>query len=140
MFTSIRFWGIRPVRAVAATTGSVALALGAVFAGSATAAENESQQEMLDTCPQGALCIWEEPHAGGQQINLATCDQRVNLHDNGHGGVGSFVNNQTPDLVAGFFGPLPEDPEGPPQHQYDSVAPDIREDTTNLNTYEVQPC
>ncbi|MHA6798740.1 peptidase inhibitor family I36 protein [Bounagaea algeriensis] len=143
--SSTKFRMPRSLRAVAATTGATALAMGAVFAGQAAAQENQDGLEAMDAaCNEGYLCIWDGPNGSGDRMDLYVCDY-VNVREGAEGqapirGVGSFVNNQTDGTVTGFHGPLPEDPEGPPQHQYDSTAFDIRGDTTDLNTYEVQVC
>ena len=145
MFASKRARGFRPVRAVVATTGSAALMFGVVFAGSSAAAENQDDYEAMQrACGEGSLCIWDGPNGDGARMDLYRCEI-VDVHKPYAGqdpiaGVGSFVNNQTDGTTASFSGPLPEDPEGPPQHQYDSTAFDIRGDTTDLNTFIVETC
>ncbi|GAB2755727.1 hypothetical protein GCM10027174_34450 [Salinifilum aidingensis] len=136
----------RPLRAAAATTGATALAMGAIFAGQAAAQENQDDFERMErACQEGYLCIWEGANGGGNRMDLYYCGERVNVREDygqqpGIAGVGSFVNNQHDGTTASFYGPLPDDPDGPPQHQYDSVAFEIRGDTTDLNTFLVEAC
>lgn len=88
-------------------------------------------------CAVGHLCVFDGPQYTGARLDLFRCGPPVDVQKAGLSRVGSFVNNQTGDQVASFFGP---DEAGNTVLHYTSTAVDAQPDTTDRVTTAVQAC
>lgn len=88
-------------------------------------------------CPEGMVCVFDEAGFSGQRIDYFYCGPPQDVRDAGLARVGSYINNQTDDQVASFFG---QDENNEWILQYTSTAVDANADTTALTTYGVQSC
>lgn len=88
-------------------------------------------------CAVGNLCVFDNPNYTGARLDLFQCGPPVDVRTAGLSRVGSFINNQTGDQVASFYG---LDEAGQPVLQYSSTAVDGRQDTTDRTTLLVKPC
>ena len=88
-------------------------------------------------CAVGNLCVFDGPQYSGARHDMFKCGPPVDIRSKGLSRVGSFINNQTGDQVASFFGP---NETGQIVRQYTSTAVDAQPDTTNQTTWVVQPC
>ncbi|TWF96103.1 peptidase inhibitor family I36 protein [Saccharopolyspora dendranthemae] len=129
-----------PIRKAAAVGAGCFLIMGAGAGLASGETPEEANQRALAECGEGNLCVWDDPGYQGRMVSYYECIEVDPFDEFVDGQAGSFLNHQTPGTVAVFFGPDPNNPEGPWVERYHSAAPEEMGDATPLDARGVDPC